>query len=155
MLPAICMAEEIDTGLPSIDNGKILYQDNCSACHGIKGDANTTMASTLTNPPRSFSDPKVQETLTPIFAFVTMAEGRVKSGMPSFQHLTERQRWDIAAYLFTLQSNLTPINDPRPELTWEESKEKSNLEIKELFRKRGVPEDEIMTQLSLIRFYPQ
>jgi len=84
-----------------------------------------------------------------------MAEGRVKSGMPSFQHLTERQRWDIAAYLFTLQSNLTPINDPRPELTWEESKEKSNLEIKELFRKRGVPEDEIMTQLSLIRFYPQ
>lgn len=141
--------------VPSVVHGKKLYQEYCAICHGVNGDAQTTLAQSLSTPPRSFYDPKVHETLTPATAFEAMTTGRKDSGMPAFTHLTPHQRWCIAAYLFTLRSDLTPTEDPRPELSWEESKHMSDMEIINMFRKRGVPENEIMTQLSLIRKYPQ
>lgn len=141
--------------IPSIENGKILYQTNCVSCHGSRGDADTVIAGTLKKPPRSFADPKVQESLTPQAAFEAMSEGRLESGMPPFQNLSIEERWDIAAYLFTLRTDFMEVDEPRPELMWGDSLKLSDLEITDMFRRRGVPEDTIPKELSIIRLFPQ
>lgn len=155
MLPVFCFAEEEDY-VPSIENGKVLYQSNCSVCHGVRGDAQTAMSRVLVKKPRNFSDDKLQETLSPSYAFDAITEGRKESGMQPFGHLTIKERWDMAAYIFTLQEDFEQTDDPRPELMWWQSKDMTNLQIKELFFRRGVvDESEVMKQLSLIRRFPQ
>ncbi|MEZ4820523.1 MAG: cytochrome c [Bdellovibrionota bacterium] len=154
LFPAICFAQS-SPYVPSIENGKKLYEDNCTVCHGVQGDGKTAMATMLKKPPVSFLDPKIEESFTPQHAFDAMTEGRKDVGMQSFKNLSKKERWDLAAYVFTFRDQTLKVEDPRPELSWDESKLMSDSQIIELFRKRGLPEDKVIEQLTLIRSYPQ
>jgi len=75
--------------------GKKLFDQHCTACHG-KGGEGTNRA------PSMYSDEMRRATQGDIFWILT--NGVVRHGMPSWSQLPEPQRWQIAAYLNSLNS---------------------------------------------------
>ncbi len=76
--------------------GSRLYATNCSSCHGTHGQGNGAMPALAQGPTQSASDGDV-------FWFITT--GAVDKGMPSWSTLSERQRWQLVAYLKSLKNS--------------------------------------------------
>jgi mono/diheme cytochrome c family protein len=73
--------------------GATAYEMSCSACHGKDGGGNGTALNLRRGATQSASDGE-------LFWFITT--GDVEKGMPSFEHLTSQQRWQIVTYLKSL-----------------------------------------------------
>jgi high-affinity iron transporter len=89
--------------LPSPEHGKALYTQACQACHGADGKAQTDTAKELNPTPARFDDAERMEKLSPFRAFNAVTFGVTGTSMPSFDVLSESDRWDLATYLFTLR----------------------------------------------------
>lgn len=95
---------------PSFSSGKKLFAANCAACHGETGNADTEIAKTFNPMPRNFHDPEVIAALTPFRAYNTISLGIEGTPMPAFSALSEKERWDLAFYVFTLQNSESGID---------------------------------------------
>ncbi len=83
--------------------GQALYQQHCQKCHGPKGLGNGSQAAALGITPAALADPAEARQAIPAQRFAVLTQGKMASGMPPFaQVLTERQRWDVLAYVYTL-----------------------------------------------------
>ena len=88
-----------------IEEGKILYQQNCRPCHGSKADGNGPFANAFRLRPINFTDPGTIATVIENFAFWRIKEGGPglpgeatpwDSAMPSWKDaLTDDQIWKI------------------------------------------------------------
>ncbi|MFQ5714630.1 MAG: c-type cytochrome [Candidatus Scalinduaceae bacterium] len=88
-----------------IEEGKILYQQNCRPCHGSKADGNGPFANAFRLRPINFTDPGTIATVVESFAFWRIKEGGPglpgastpwDSAMPSWKDtLTDEQIWKI------------------------------------------------------------
>ena len=76
--------------------GSRLYATNCSSCHGSHGEGSGAMPALSQGPTQSASDGVV-------FWFITT--GAVDKGMPAWSTLSERQRWQLVAYLKSLKKS--------------------------------------------------
>ncbi len=114
-LPFIAVNPEAIFGLyhdlPTLERGLGLYQQNCSQCHGAYGRGNGAATSQwyLGNYPRNFSYGKYKSrstdygtTPTDSDLFRTLTRGLYGSTMPSFRHLSVRDRWALVQFLKTL-----------------------------------------------------
>ena len=70
--------------------GEKLYRNTCASCHGKAGEGIGT------RPP--LASRAVAEA-SPGAVEWAIRSGSLRRGMPSFSHLPEAQRWQIAAYL--------------------------------------------------------
>ncbi len=139
--------------LPNVSQGEKLYQSNCSVCHGAKGMSDTTLGKTLKKKPAMIADPVILNRLSPEKVFELITHGFLDRGMPSYKHLSEMERWDLAAYIFTLNCNgQRPAPDIRPSLSWIETKNQTDSQIIEILKKRGVPEKYLLQELSASRY---
>ena len=86
--------------------GKLVYEKKCELCHGVKGDGDGPGAANLNPKPRDFTQGKYKViTTTPgqppsdqdLFKIIT--DGMPGSAMPSWKELSEKDRWDLMAYL--------------------------------------------------------
>jgi mono/diheme cytochrome c family protein len=77
--------------------GAKLYQHECSACHG------QTREGSRKAPP--LAQPEVYGA-APGTLFWILRNGSLTTGMPSFAHLPEAQRWQIIAFLSCAPSRL-------------------------------------------------
>lgn len=157
---SFCFAQEkqklSSNYLPNVEHGEKLYQSNCSVCHGAKGMSDTTLGKTLKKKPAAIGDPVVLNRLSPEKVFDVISHGFVDKGMPSYKHLSEKERWDMAAYVFTLNCNSQkPTADARPSLSWSETKNQTDSQLVEILKKRGVPEKSIQKELSAARYLPE
>ncbi len=92
--------------LPSLAEGKKIYDENCAQCHGAtgKGDGAGRDSMKPQNPlPANFTDPRRIGGLSPFKAFNTASFGIEGTAMASFAALSEEQRWQVAFYLFSLR----------------------------------------------------
>ena len=92
--------------LPALADGKKLYDDNCSQCHGAtgKGDGPGRESMKPKTPlPANFTDPERIGGLSPFKAFNTASFGIEGTAMASFAALSDEQRWQVAFYIFTLR----------------------------------------------------
>ncbi len=89
--------------------GKRLYDNNCAVCHGIQGRGDGEAAYLLFPKPRDLTRGVFKIRSTPsgslptdndIFRTITM--GMAGTAMPSWQHLSERERWALVYYVKTL-----------------------------------------------------
>ena len=75
--------------------GAKLFARECAACHGSEGRGGLGKAPPL-------NQPEVSEA-APGALFWILRNGSLQTGMPSFAHLPEPQRWQIVTYIQTLR----------------------------------------------------
>ncbi len=91
--------------------GKATYEKQCTACHGPAGRGDGEAAYLLYPKPRDFTEAQYrlvstwERTPTDRDLFNTISRGMPGSAMPSWEHLPERTRWALVAYVrsFTAQ----------------------------------------------------
>jgi mono/diheme cytochrome c family protein len=103
----VAYALSLHTSTDEINQGKALYEANCTKCHGADGStiAKVNLADQQFMAKRSEQD---------LFNAVTSG---VPTTMPAFSQLTENERWAISAYVRSLtfaHAQATAIPQPSP-----------------------------------------
>ena len=86
-------------GYPSLKNGAVLYQANCVSCHGDKGLGNGIAGKGLDPAPANFHEAE----LSPLQAYNVIKLGIDGTGMASYDHLSEDEKWDLSFYILSLK----------------------------------------------------
>jgi high-affinity iron transporter len=93
-------------GFPALQAGRVLYGENCAACHGESGRGDGPSRETMKPkepPPANFTDPEIMATLSPFKVFNIVSFGIEGTAMASFSALSEEERWQVAFYIFSLR----------------------------------------------------
>ncbi len=86
-----------------VEEGSVLFKQNCVQCHGMLGLGNGPAAATLNPRPRNFTGPEGWTNgydLPSIFK--TLSEGVKGTGMASFDYLSKADRMALAHYVQAL-----------------------------------------------------
>jgi high-affinity iron transporter len=100
----------------SLTNGKKIFENNCSVCHGLKGNGDGPMASQFDPSPAVLSDPKLtgDANSTAYDNFEVINVGIANTAMIAWAGiLSETQIWDVTYYLRTFSNanlQLPPVN---------------------------------------------
>ncbi len=89
---------------PAPDQGAPIYAEKCAPCHGDEGRGDGPRAIQLNNPVPAIGSPEVARPSRPADWFVVVRDGRMDRFMPGFASLSDRQRWDVLAYVYTLSA---------------------------------------------------
>jgi len=90
---------------PDIQNGSILYAQNCAACHGDKGLGNGPQSQQLPYPVPAIGLPEKGQLASPAQWFTVVTRGNMVRYMPPFANkLSDQQRWDVISYVMTLHT---------------------------------------------------
>jgi mono/diheme cytochrome c family protein len=90
---------------PNIQNGALLFTQNCAACHGDTGLGNGPQSQQLpvTVPALGLADTARSDSLAQWFT--TVSQGNLDRFMPPFiGDLSDQDRWDVVAYALTLHT---------------------------------------------------
>lgn len=88
---------------PSLARGRELFQQNCSACHGVSGHGDGVSAATWNPKPSNFHDQQRMRALSPFQAFNTIRLGVSGTAMPAFNQLSDSDAWALAFYVVSLR----------------------------------------------------
>jgi len=89
---------------PSPARGKLLYEENCVACHGNNGLGNGPEAASLPVTIPAIGLQEIASQSNPADWYTVITRGRMEKDMPPYSSLSEAQRWDILAYVYTLSN---------------------------------------------------
>ncbi len=96
---------------PDPEKGKTIYAEKCAPCHGDKGMGDGPKAAQLSVPVAAIGDPKNARQATPASWFTIVTNGNIERFMPPFANgLTDRERWDVVAYVFTLSQTADTLS---------------------------------------------
>lgn len=87
----------------SLQQGRKLFLQNCSVCHGEDGAGKGPAATALETPPANFLDKKHSAIYSPGEKFWIIGHGTEKTGMPAFSNLTPIERWHLVNHIIQLQ----------------------------------------------------
>lgn len=90
---------------PDSNNGKLIYEEKCASCHGHTGMGDGERANQLPNPVTVLNSPEIIRRSAPSNWFITIKNGNLKRYMPPFPSLSDRQIWDVVAYLYRMGSS--------------------------------------------------
>lgn len=82
--------------------GNQIYFEKCAPCHGSTGLGDGEMAGQLPVPAPALGTVQVARRSTPAEWYSIVTQGNLAQRMPPFSSLTDRQRWDVIAYLYSL-----------------------------------------------------
>ena len=83
-----------DSSANAVAAGGKLFRQNCASCHGDDGTGRDKHPNLHSDRVHSATPGELEWLLT---------NGSLKNGMPSWSRLPEQQRWQIVAYLKSLQ----------------------------------------------------
>jgi len=89
---------------PDPSKGRAIYTDKCAPCHGADGFGDGPRSVGLPNPVAAIGTTAIAHESTPIQWYTIISQGNIERFMPPFQSLTERQRWDVVAYIYSLSA---------------------------------------------------
>ncbi len=95
---------------PNPADGQAIYAEKCTPCHGSKGLGDGPQAANLPNPVAAIGAPDVTRNSNPAQWFSVVTQGNLDRFMPPFSSLTDRQRWDVIAYVYSLSAPETEIS---------------------------------------------
>ena len=82
--------------------GGTLFRQYCALCHGERGDGQGARREGLTSSPRDFTDRRWRESTSARHVFFAIREGLRGTPMPSWKALSERDGWEMTAYVLSL-----------------------------------------------------
>ena len=83
--------------------GQAIFAQRCADCHGATGLSDGVFVKDLPAPPPQLSDAATLRDQTPRDVFATVTQGRMDKFMPPFNEaLTDAERWDVVAFIYTL-----------------------------------------------------
>jgi high-affinity iron transporter len=85
--------------------GAPLFVANCAICHGAKADGNGRRHAAMTPPPANLTLPPWSEAANATRMFQAIRHGVPGTAMPSWSTLSDRQIWDVVAYIHALQAS--------------------------------------------------
>jgi mono/diheme cytochrome c family protein len=89
---------------PNPGNGQAIYTEKCVPCHGQSGLGDGPQAEQLPNPVAPIGSSEFARQSTPAHWYSQVTQGNLEKFMPPFNSLSDRQRWDVVAYSFTLSA---------------------------------------------------
>jgi mono/diheme cytochrome c family protein len=96
---------------PDPASGGVIYRDKCAPCHGVSGKGDGVQAGNLASAPPAIGTPEVARLARPVDWFAIIESGHLAKFMPSTSgSLSDRQRWDVLAYVFNLSVTLNDIS---------------------------------------------
>ena len=104
----------------SLENGKNIFEKNCSSCHGLTGNGDGPMAKKLNPSPAKLSDPKLtgDKNTEAYDNFEVINVGIANTGMKAWAGtLSEGQIWDVTYYIRTISNNKVRLQSVNKELT--------------------------------------
>jgi len=113
VLPAIDPKEVLTATPAMLDRGKVLYAQNCTACHGVQGRGDGSGGAGIRPPPRDFTSPdgwKNGSRLTGIYQ--TLQNGVKGTSMAAFDTLPKRDSMALAHYVQSF-GNFPHADDPK------------------------------------------
>jgi mono/diheme cytochrome c family protein len=90
---------------PNPQAGAPIYAEKCAPCHGPTGQGDGPQANQLPNSPAPLGDPQFARLAKPADWYAIVTQGNLERFMPPFNSLTDRQRWDVVAYAFSLSAS--------------------------------------------------
>lgn len=90
---------------PNPDSGKAIYLEKCEPCHGNSGLGDGSRSQDLPNPVPPIGSAEFARRASPAQWFTIVTQGNLERMMPPFASLTDRQRWDVVAYVYSLSIN--------------------------------------------------
>lgn len=94
LLSIVLAFDEYPVEKPSIVSGREIFNSNCAACHGEKGDGSALKGAF------SFTDGELMIMKNSSVFFNAVTNGVPGTAMPPFGRLSISQRWDVVAYLW-------------------------------------------------------
>ena len=104
----------------SLENGKNIFEKNCSSCHGLTGNGDGPMAKNLNPSPAKLSDPKLtgDKNTEAYDNFEVINVGIANTGMKAWAGtLSEGQIWDVTYYIRTFSNNNVRLPSVNQEVT--------------------------------------
>jgi high-affinity iron transporter len=91
-----------------LDQGKKLYEQNCSICHGPKGDGKGQLGAALKPAPSDFAEPlkkwpNTKGDLRKIFEVIS--KGIPNSAMVKWDQISEQERWALVYYVVNFSTS--------------------------------------------------
>ncbi len=90
---------------PDVTTGKVLYNQNCVQCHGVKGLGDGPQVAQLSVPAAELGLSDFARQFSPAEWYNVVSQGDLEKFMPAFPNLTARQRWDVVAYAMSLSAS--------------------------------------------------
>jgi mono/diheme cytochrome c family protein len=90
---------------PDPSAGSAIYVEKCAPCHGNNGLGDGSMAGQLPFPAPALGTDAVARQASPAEWYAVVTQGNLERRMPPFSSLTDRQRWDVVAYLYSLSNS--------------------------------------------------
>lgn len=85
--------------LPSLDEGRQLFNENCVSCHGADGRGDGKLAIGMSPSPANFHDRDRQRFRNIFSLYNVISLGANGTAMPAFTQLKSEQRWSLAFYI--------------------------------------------------------
>lgn len=87
---------------PDLARGGALYQAQCGSCHGALGAGDGPLAAQLDPPPVAFTDRQRAGSRSLLGLYQVISQGMAGTAMPSFDTLSDEDRWALAYFVGTL-----------------------------------------------------
>ena len=100
---------------PRISDGKLLFANNCAACHGAGGKGDGPAGKGLDPQPANFHLSEKKMESSPFQYFNTIRLGVPGTGMPSFSQLSDKEVWALAFFVKSLGYTTSTQNE-KPDL---------------------------------------
>ena len=95
---------------PDPVKGQAIFAEKCAPCHGETGLGDGPRSNELPNPIEPIGKPELSRSSSPAAWFTIISQGNMERFMPAFTSLTDRERWDVVAYLYDLSASAESIN---------------------------------------------
>ena len=91
--------------VPDLARGALLYQQSCVTCHGAEGRGDGPSGAALDPPPTDFHDRERAHQRSLYGLYNTITLGVAGTGMASFGHLSDEDRWALAFHVGSLYAD--------------------------------------------------
>ncbi|HNP64472.1 MAG TPA: cytochrome c/FTR1 family iron permease [Woeseiaceae bacterium] len=97
--------------VPDLVTAASLFAEQCAGCHGLSGRGDGRAGAALDPSPTNFLDEERARQRSLYSLYSTISLGVQDTGMTSFSHLTEGERWALAFYVAGLRDDAATIAD--------------------------------------------